>query len=140
LFTQRFQTVNLDLYSNTITPVLADSNLNLTTTGTGGVRLGNLKIFNNTITNIVSGAITEFSETGTGYVRIAGSNGVVIPSGDVLNDRPAVPEIGMIRFNTYDNLVEVFNGVTWSSVAGASGGVTSLEATEIGIASALIFG
>lgn len=140
LFAQRFQTVNLDLYSNTITPVLPDSNLNLTTTGTGGVRLGNLKIFNNTITNTVSGAITEFSETGTGYVRIAGTNGVVIPSGDTLNDRPAVPEIGMIRFNTYENLVEVFNGVTWSSVAGASGGVTSLEATDLGIAAALILG
>ena len=140
LFTTRFQTTNLDLQSNTISPITTNSNLNLTTTGTGGVRLGNLKIFNNTITNIVAGAVTEFSETGAGYVKISGVNGVVIPSGDTLNDRPLVPEIGMMRFNTDENLVEVFNGVTWTSVAGSSGGVTTAEATDLGITSALIFG
>ena len=46
----------------------------------------------------------------------------------------------MMRFNTDGQLVEVYNGVSWSSVAGASGGVTTAEATELGIASALIFG
>jgi hypothetical protein len=140
LFAQRFQTVNLDIYSNTIAPIATDSDLNLTTTGTGGVRLGNLKIRGNTITNITNNAVTEFLETGTGYVKIAGNNGVVIPSGDTLTQRPLLPEIGMMRFNTDDQLVEVYNGVTWTSVAGASGGVTALEATEIGITSALIFG
>lgn len=140
LFTTRFQTVNLDLQSNTISPVLPNSDLNLTTTGSGGVRLGNIKIFNNTITNVSPNAVTEFSETGAGYVRIAGVNGVVIPSGDTLNDRPLVPEIGMMRFNTDEQLVEVFNGVTWTSVAGSSGGVTTAEATDLGITSALIFG
>ena len=140
LFTTRFQTANLDLQSNTISPVLTNSDLNLTTTGSGGVRLGNLKIFNNTITNISPNAVTEFSETGAGYVRISGVNGVVIPSGDTLNDRPLVPEIGMMRFNTDEQLVEVFNGVTWTSVAGSSGGVTTAEATDLGITSALIFG
>ena len=140
LFTTRFQTANLDLQNNTITPVLADSDLNLTTTGTGGVRLGNFKIYNNTITNIVANAVTEFSETAAGYVKIAGTNGVVIPSGDGYLDRPLLPEVGMMRFNTDGNLVEVFNGVTWTSVAGSSGGVTAAEATEIGILSAIIFG
>jgi len=140
LFATRFQTSNLDLQNNTITPVLINSDLNLTTTGSGGVRLGNLKIFNNTITNVVADAVTEFTETGAGYVKIAGVNGVVIPSGDTLHDRPLVPEIGMMRFNTDGLLVEVFNGVTWTSVAGSSGGVTAVEATELGIAAALILG
>ena len=106
----------------------------------GGVRLGNLKIYNNTITNISSGAITQFLETGTGYVKIAGTNGVVIPSGDTQTQRPLIPETGMMRFNTDLQLVEVYNGTTWTSVAGASGGVTTLEATDIGISAALIFG
>ena len=140
LQTQRFQTANLDVQGNTITPLTSNSDINLTTTGAGGVRLGNLKIFNNTITNIVSGAITEFAESGTGYVRIAGTNGVVIPSGDTLTQRPLIPETGMMRFNTDSILVEVYNGVTWTSVAGSSGGVTTLEANELGIAAALIFG
>ena len=140
LFAQRFQTVNLDIYSNNITPITSNSDLNLTTTGSGGVRLGNLKIFNNTITNIVPGAVTDFTTTGTGYVKISGTYGVVLPSGDTQTQRPLVPETGMMRFNTDQSLVEVYNGVTWSSVAGASGGVTTLEATDLGIASALIFG
>ncbi len=140
LYAQRFQTTNIDIYSNTITPITANSDINLTTSGTGGVRLGNLKIFNNTITNVVNNAVTEFLESGTGYVRVAGHNGIVIPSGDTQTQRPLVPETGMMRFNTDLQLVEVYNGVTWSSVAGASGGVTTSEATDLGITASLIFG
>ncbi len=140
LFAQRFQTTNVDIYSNTITPITTNSDLNLTTSGTGGVRLGNLKVFNNTITNVVNNAVTEFLESGTGYVRIAGHNGVVIPSGDTQTQRPLVPEMGMMRFNTDLQLVEVYNGVTWASVAGASGGVTTSEANDLGITASLIFG
>ena len=46
----------------------------------------------------------------------------------------------MIRFNTDQDLVEVYNGVSWGSVAGTSSGVTTPQANEIGIAAALIFG
>ena len=140
LFAEKIQTSNLDLNGSTISTITTDTNLNLTASGTGSVRIGNLSIKNNTITNIVSGAITEFVQSGTGYVKIAGTNGVVIPSGNGVLDRPLVPETGMTRFNTDAQLVEVFNGVTWGSVAGASGGVTTIEADGIGIASSLIFG
>ena len=140
LFTERLQTTQLDLNGNTISPINPNVDINLTTSGTGGVKIGNLRIRNNTITNTVSGAITQIVETGTGYVKIAGVNGVVIPFGDTEFDRPAVPETGMIRFNTDQDLVEVFNGVSWGSVAGTSSGVTTPQANEIGIAAALIFG
>lgn len=140
MFAERLQTSNLDLTGNTISSITTDSNLNLTATGTGGVRVGNLRIYNNTITNVSNNAVTEFTETGTGFVRIAGTNGVVIPSGDGFLERPLNPEIGMTRFNTDGQLVEVYNGTTWGSVAGASGGVTSVEANELGIAAALILG
>jgi hypothetical protein len=140
LFAQRLQTSNMDLNSNTISSITTDSDLNLTATGTGGVRVGNLRIYNNTITNIATDAVTQFTNSGTGYVKFSGTNGVVIPSGDGALDRPLTTEVGMTRFNTDGNLVEVFNGVTWTSVAGAFGGVTTAEATGIGIAAALIFG
>ena len=140
LFTQRLQTSNLDINSNTISSITPDSDINLTATGTGGVRVGNFRIRNNSITNIVSGAITEFAESGTGYVKFAGVNGIVLPSGNTLTERPLNPVTGMTRFNTSEQLVEVFNGVSWTSVAGQSGGVTTVEATELGITAALIFG
>lgn len=140
LFAERFQTDNLDIENNTISSKLSNTDINLTTSGTGGVRVGNLRFRNNTVTNVTSNAITEFTQTNDGYVKIAGTNGVVIPSGDTLNDRPLVPELGMIRFNTAEQLVEVYNGVVWTSVAGTSGGVTAAEAQDLGILSAIIFG
>ena len=142
LFAEKFQTTNLDVNNNVISSINTDTDINITTSGTGGVRVGNLKIFNNTITNTVAGAVTEFVQGVDGFVRIPGTNGVVIPSGDTLTQRPTGTnaERGMMRFNTDGQLVEVYNGVSWSSVAGASGGVTTAEATELGIASALIFG
>lgn len=139
LFAERFQTSSLDIQNNTITTVASNTDINFTTAGTGGVKIGNLRIRNNTITNVVSGAVTEFVETGTGYVKVAGTNGVVIPAG-VDIERPSNAIAGMMRFNTEQSLVEVFNGVSWTSVAGTSSGVTFNEATEIGIGIVLTLG
>ena len=101
--------------------------------------MGNLVIKDNSITNTVSGAVTEFAETGTGYVKITGTNGVVIPSGDI-SQLPSSPEIGMVRFNTYYAYVEVFNGTTWTNAAGSTSGISISQAQDIGIVSALLFG
>jgi hypothetical protein len=140
MFVERLQTATLDIQNNIITTVDANADIVLTTTGTGGVKVGSFVIKGNTITNTVTGAITEFVQSGTGYVKISGTNGVVIPSGDTANDRPQVPEVGMMRFNTADQLVEVYNGIIWTSVAGVSSGITLAEAEELGIVSALLFG
>jgi hypothetical protein len=135
-----FKTNSLEITQNTISTLAANTNIKFNTTGTGGVLLGNLKFLNNVITNTVAGAITEFVETGTGYVKISGTYGVVIPSGDVSTRPPeANSEIGMIRFNTETLYVEVFNGLQWTTSAGA-GGINFSDATDIGMTSALIFG
>jgi hypothetical protein len=139
LFAERLQTTNLNIQTDTISSIATDSDINLTATGTGSVKVGNLSIKNNTITNVVSGAVTEFVETGTGYISISGTNGVVIPTG---NDaaRPGVPEVGMIRYSTEQGLVEVYNGIIWTSVAGTGGGITFNDATQIAIEYVLTFG
>ena len=138
-FAERFQTDDIAIYNDQITTVVTDTDINLTTPGTGGVRIGNVRIRNNTITNTVTNAVTEFGQLGTGYVKITGTNGVVIPTGDLTN-LPASPEVGMIRFNTFYSYVEVWNGIQWVNSAGASSGVTLAQATDIGIVSALLFG
>jgi len=140
LFTQRLQTSNLDINNNTISSITTNSDINLTATGTGRIRFGNLAVSSNTIANIVTDAITDFSQAGTGYVKFSGTYGVVIPSGNTATDRPPVTETGMIRFNTVDKGVEVFNGISWGSVAGSANGVSASTANDIGLASALIFG
>jgi hypothetical protein len=140
LYSPQVNTSSLSISGNTIGTVATNTDINLTTAGTGGIVAGNLRIYNSTITNTQSNAVTEFSETGTGYVRLAGTNGVVIPSGNTLTQRPGAPEVGMVRFNTDFQYVEVYNGTGWASVAGAASGVTSSEAYDIGILSGLIFG
>jgi hypothetical protein len=139
LYAERLQTSNLDIQDDTITPISPNSDLNLSSTGTGSVRLGNLSVKNNTITNIVSGAVTQFSQTGTGYIKIEGTNGLVFPSGSD-SDRPAAPVLGMMRYNTQQQLVEVYNGSIWTGVAGSSGGVTFAEASAIAIEYVLVLG
>ena len=136
----RFQTTSLDISDNTISTLSANQDINFRTLGTGGVRLGNFKFRNNTIQNTVSGAVSEMAQTGTGYVKFAGASGVVIPSGNASTERPSNPVTGMVRFNTEFQLVEVYNGVIWTSVAGTSSGVSFNNATEIGIAMVLALG
>jgi hypothetical protein len=46
----------------------------------------------------------------------------------------------MIRYNTQLFRTEIFDGASWVSVAGTSGGVNEDQANEIGLTSALIFG
>lgn len=139
LYTPVVNTNNITVSGNTITTLISGSNINISTPGLGSVVIGNLAIQNNSIVNTVSGAITQFIESGTGYVKIGGVGGVVIPSGTNLQ-YPQVIETGMTRFNTDQQLVEVYNGTSWTSVAGTSAGVTATTATDISITNALLFG
>ena len=139
LYAVDFQTSQLDVTTNTISAINTNTDINLLTTGTGGIILGNLKFNNNNISNVVPDAVTVFSQQGYGYTKITGTNGVVIPSGTTLN-RPSVTETGMIRFNTESQITEIFNGAIWTSVAGTLTGVTFDDATNIGVETALLFG
>ena len=141
LYAIDFQTSNLDISNSTISAISANSDINLNTSGSGAVVIGNLRFAGNSITNVASNAVTEFVENGNGYVKISGTYGLVIPSGDE-NQRPALQytEVGMTRYNTTYQYVEVFNGVSWNSVSGTSTGVTFNDATDIGIETALMIG
>jgi hypothetical protein len=141
LYTIDFQTDNLDITGNSISALGTNTDINLIPSGSGAVVFGNLRFSGGTIANTVSNSITEIAQSGTGYVKVAGTYGVVIPSGTNLT-RPSIAftELGMIRFNTENQFVEVFNGISWSSVAGTSSGVTFNDATDIGIAMSLTVG
>jgi hypothetical protein len=141
LFVNDFQTNSLDISNNTISALSANTDINFTTTGTGGVVFGNLKFTTNTITNISANAITQFVQTGSGYVSIPGTYGVVIPVGTSGNRPPTLyTEAGMVRFNADLQYVEVYNGSAWTNIAGASTGVTSATAQDIGVETALALG
>lgn len=137
----QYQTTNLDITLNTISTRTANTNMSFLTPGTGGVIIGNLRFSGNSITNIVPNAVTQFNETDNGYLKVAGSFGLVIPFGNVAT-RPLTSfrETGMMRFNTELQLVEIFDGSSWASVAGSSSGVTGATAQDIGVQTALALG
>ena len=108
--------------------------------GTGGVRLGNFRITGNVITNVQNNAITQIAQTGDGYFKIAGTNGFVPPKGNDAERPTAYAVIGMTRFNTNSNALEVWSGAAWASPAGASGAVSEILANDIAASFALMLG
>lgn len=131
---------NINITGNTVSTTNVDGDLILAPNGTGSTVIGFFALRNNTITNTQADTITSFNQTGTGYFKIAGTNGFVLPSGRV-DQRGALVETGMMRFNTTDSRVEVYDGTQWVSAAGSSGsGITLSEAEGLAITTALIFG
>ena len=108
--------------------------------GSGGVRLGNFRITDNVITNVSTNAITQIAQTGNGYFKIAGTNGFVPPRGNDSQRPSAYAVIGMTRFNTNSNALEVWSGASWASPAGASGAVSEILANDIAASFALMLG
>jgi len=48
--------------------------------------------------------------------------------------------LGMIRYNTNDERVELYDGTQWGSIAGSSGAVSIIDATEIAVQMAVTLG
>jgi len=133
---------NININNNVISTTSTNTNLVLTPNGTGSVRTGNFSFNGSTITNTVNNSITYFNQTGNGYVKINSTGGFVIPTG-ITEQRPALFDVGMIRYNIDpENFrVEVWDGGNWVNAGqAAGGGVTVSEAQDIGIVSAIIFG
>ena len=131
---------DIEITGDTITTTVTNGDLNLVANGTGGVNVENFSFNANTITNNVSGGVTTLAQTGTGYFKIEGAGGFVIPTGDNFNRHPT-PVLGMMRFNTADDRVEIYDASNnWVSVAGSSGAVSALDAENIAIQTAIIMG
>lgn len=141
LTTEKISVDDIEIDNNEIKTVTANTDLKLTAQGTGRVNIENFAIKDNIITNIVSNSITVFSNTNNGYFKIGGARGFVVPVGNNLQ-RPdqAFREAGMIRFNTDDQRLELFNGSVWGSVAGPQAGITAAQAQDIAVELVLMLG
>jgi len=130
---------SININGNIISSNATNTDIELRPNGTGALVTDGFRFTTNTLTNTNAGAVTEFRSTGTGYYHIVGTNALVIPSGTSI-ERPGSPQLGMMRYNTDFELVEIWDGTTWISVAGAASGITATTAQEIAALSALIFG
>ena len=133
------QVDSINISGNTLTTTGTNQDLILNANGTGIIRIENLNFQNNTITNYVTDAPIILETTGDGYVDVSQAGGFRIPYGNS-SLRPSVPVIGITRYNSQDSRVEIYDGSSWVSVAGSSGGVSLLDAEELSIAFALTLG
>ena len=129
---------DIQITGNTLTTTGVDQDLILNAQGNGSIRIEDFKFEGNAITNIISAPIV-FKTTGTGYIDVSDSGGFVLPVGTTAN-RPVTPITGMIRYNTADQRVELYDGIQWGSIAGSSGAVSIIDATEIAVEYALALG
>ena len=95
-------------------------------TGTFGVgadasELGAFTFTDNRIQTTVTNEEIILEPAGTGYVAIDTTSGLIIPVGTT-GQRPSA-QTGMIRFNSTDGQVEVYNGSSWQGV-GSTNSVT----------------
>jgi hypothetical protein len=128
-----------EINGNVISTTATNTDLEFRPNGTGVVVMDNFKIGNNAILNTTINGITQLQSTGTGYYNITGTNAVVIPSGTNA-ERPLVPTLGMIRYNTDFGFMEVYDGSSWVSVAGAGAGINTAQAQDIALAIVLSLG
>ena len=129
---------DININGNVISTTSSNTDLQFSANGTGSVKFENFGISGSTITNTVADEVSLFETSGTGYVKFGGTYGVVIPSGDT-SSRGSVA-VGMIRYNSEDERVELYDGTSWVSVAGSAGGVNFSLAKELAIEMALIVG
>ena len=130
---------NLLLQGNSISTTGTDQDLVLNANGLGTIKVEDFVFEGNTITNSVPDSPTVFRTTGDGYIDVSQAGGFVLPTGTSV-DRPSAGVTGMIRYNTNDQRVELYDGSSWGSIAGSSGAVSILDATEIAIKIALTYG
>ena len=129
---------NIEISGNTLTTTGTDQDLILNANGNGSIRIEDFRFQGNTITNIISAPL-KLKTTGSGYIDVSDAGGFVIPVGSTI-DRPVTGLLGMIRYNTNDERVELYDGVQWGSIAGSSGAVSIIDATEIAVQMAVTLG
>jgi len=87
--------------------------------------IGNLVVNDTTITTSIANANISIDPNGTGTFYIVGTNGFVIPVGNVAQ-RPLPAVQGTLRFNNEYERLEYYDGTEWDVVGG---GITNQTIT-----------
>ena len=137
----RIEVDEIFIDGNQIGTLATNNDLQITANGTGSVLIDDLAFKDTSITNTAANSITFFRNTGEGYVKFEGTGGMVIPVG-VDTERPSDPylETGMMRYNTDQQFVEIYDGVSWVSVSGATGSINVNQAENLAIEYVLTLG
>ena len=92
--------------------------------------IGNLVVNDTTITTSTANANINIDPNGTGTFTIIGTNGFVIPVGNVAQ-RPSPAAQGTLRFNNDYERLEYYDGTEWDVVGGGITGQTITTADGV---------
>jgi hypothetical protein len=137
----RIEVDDIAIDDNVISTITTNQNLVLNANGVGSIVIDELSFKDSSITNTTTNGITYFRNSGSGYFKIDGTNGFVVPVGlDTQRPIPPYRELGMMRYNTNQNYLEIYDGSSWVSVAGSSGAITYNAAENLAIEYILTLG
>jgi hypothetical protein len=141
LTTPRIEVDDISIDGNSITTETTNTDLTLSANGTGSVIIDNLAFKDSTITNTEVDGVLTFEQQGSSYFKIEGTNGFIVPVGSNV-ERPAAAyrETGMVRYNTEQRYLEIWDGFSWVSVAGATGSISFAAAEDLAIEYVLTLG
>jgi len=132
---------DITIDGNVIETTTTNTDLVLSANGTGEVVIDELSFKDSSITNRTPDGILYFQQSGSGYFKIEGTGGFVVPVGSN-GERPeeAYRETGMTRYNTEQRYLEIWDGFSWVSVAGATGSISVNAAEDLAIEYVLTLG
>jgi hypothetical protein len=132
---------DIRIEGNVIETITTNTDLELSANGTGSVVIDEIAFKDSSIINTTSNGVLNFQQSGSGYFKIDGTGGFVVPVGNN-SERPvpAYREVGMTRFNNEQGYLEIFDGLSWVSVAGATGSITFNQAEDLAIEYVLTLG
>ena len=141
LETPRIEVDDIVIDGNVIEATTLNTDLVLSSNGSGAVVIDDLAFKDSTITNRAVDAVTLFEQSGSGYFKIAGTGGFIVPVGtNVQRPASANRETGMVRYNTEQRYLEIWDGFSWVSVAGATGSISVTAAEDLAIEYAITLG
>jgi hypothetical protein len=141
LTTPRIEVDDIVIDGNVIEATTLNTDLVLSSNGSGAVVIDDLAFKDSTITNRAVDAVTLFEQSGSGYFKIAGTGGFIVPVGtNVQRPASANRETGMVRYNTEQRYLEIWDGFSWVSVAGATGSISVTAAEDLAIEYAITLG
>jgi len=129
--------LTLDGITNKISAIQSNEDV-LLSPNTGITRIENTSWQINDITNLNNTALT-IAGTGIGYYQFAGTNAIVIPTGDN-SQRRASPEVGETRWNTDEQYLECYDGTIWAVSTGGGIEVTVEIMEDLGHVYTLMLG
>jgi len=132
---------DISINGNVIETITTNTDLTLSANGTGRVVFDEIAIKDSSIINTTSNGVLYFQQSGSGYFKIEGTGGFVVPVGtNAERPVPAYRETGMTRFNSEQGYLELWDGLQWVSVAGATGSITFNQAESLAVEYVLTLG